>query len=142
LRVRDFKRDFSDKEYSNMVDELNSFMQNGLTLADNVSGQIIENIILPADGTEIKVSHSLKAVPKYRIILRQKGSGVVIDGGEWTNNFVTLSAKNTEINNVQFPGGTYSLDLIAETVTIPATNCTITYGNVGDTVISILLLGG
>ena len=54
--------------------------------------RVVENIELPADGSEVRISHNLKVVPKYRIILRQ--SGEVFDGEtEWTDKYIYLRAK-------------------------------------------------
>lgn len=101
MRAKDFKRTFDNKDFGDMVDFINSIFQNGLTLEDNLGGQIIKDIELPSAGTQIKVPHRLKAVPKYRIILRQDGAGSIIDEGEWNESFITLSisgaTKNTKI---------------------------------------------
>lgn len=90
MRPLEFARKFSDKSFGEMVDYLNSFIANGFTLKDNMSGQIV-SVVIPA-GVEIKVPHRLKAVPKYRIILRQDANTVIYDGGEWTDTFITLNA--------------------------------------------------
>jgi len=85
-----YDREFSDESYGSMVDSLNTVL-GGLLLSENMSGQVIENIELPVDGSEVRISHNLKVVPKYRIILRQ--SGQVFDGEtEWTDKYIYLKA--------------------------------------------------
>ena len=95
-----------------MVDFVNSIFQNGITLENNLNGQIIENIALPASGEEIKIPHRLKAVPKYRIILRQDGVGVVVDGGDWNENYITLKGVGlpTASSGAVIPSATYTVD--------------------------------
>ena len=139
MRAKDFSRSFDEKNFADMVDFINSVFQNGITLEDNLSAEVIRDIELLGDGTEIKIPHRLKATPKYRIILRQDGSGDVIDGGEWNDRFITLSARSTQVQSVVFPGGTYPPN--ASGTTIPATNCNITYST-ANLKVTILLLRG
>jgi hypothetical protein len=81
--------EFNLKDPKQMVDWLNSLLQRGLTLANNFSGEIIE-VTLSA-GAEKQIPHRLKAVPKYRIILRQNAGVVIYDGSEtWNQNYITL----------------------------------------------------
>lgn len=81
---------FSVDNIRQMVNWLNTIFQAGLTLENNFSGQII-NVSLTG-GTELKIPHRLKAVPKYRIILRQSANAVVYDGSDWNDNFITLNS--------------------------------------------------
>src|SRR6056297_2266889 len=91
MRPPEFSREFSDKNFAVMVDYLNSLFTDGLSLSDNFTGEII-TVNIPS-GTEIQVPHRLKAVPKYRIILRQDADAVVYDGEEtWKDNYITLNA--------------------------------------------------
>jgi len=91
MRLKDFSRKFNAKSFGDMVDFLNSVFQNGITIANNFSGQIIEGVILPAAGTEISIPHRLKTVPKYRIILRHSGNGIVVDGPTtWNDKAIYL----------------------------------------------------
>lgn len=58
-------------------------------------GQIIDNIEIPV-GKEVIVSHSLKTVPKGRIIIRQTGNLSVTDGPTaWTDKFLSLKAEGS-----------------------------------------------
>ena len=92
MRALEFAREFSEKKYSEMVDYLNSVLQNGITLIDNMSGQIIDFSI--TGGTELRLNHRLKSVPKYRIILRQDANVVIYDGNDWNDKYITLNASS------------------------------------------------
>lgn len=81
-------RDFSEENYRLLVSYLNTFLAS-MTLGDNMSAHPITATI-PA-GVEIKISHGLKTVPRYRIIVRQRGNGLITDGEEaWTDTYVTF----------------------------------------------------
>lgn len=74
--------------YNIMVDEYNVALRS-VNFTQNFASDI-RDISIPA-GSEVEVSHKLKAVPKYRIILRQSGNGVVQDGeSEWTDRAIYL----------------------------------------------------
>jgi hypothetical protein len=92
MRALEFAREFSQKKYGEMVDYLNSVLQNGITLIDNMSGQIIDFSITA--GTELRLNHRLKSVPKYRIILRQDANVVIYDGNDWNDKYITLNASS------------------------------------------------
>lgn len=84
------------KEFGDIVDSLNSIFQNGITLSNNLSGQIVE-FEVPASGAEVKVSHKLGTIPKFRIVLRQDAITTLVDGAEtWTNKFVTFRSSGGE----------------------------------------------
>lgn len=68
------------------ITELNYILRN-LTLL-NLDGEIITTTI-PASGT-LRVPHKLGIVPKYKILLKQVGGGLVTDI-EFTRNYVELS---------------------------------------------------
>lgn len=96
MRTKDFSRDFDAKNFGDMVDFINSIFQNGITLEDNLSGQIIEDIYLPSSGAEISIPHRLKVVPKYRIILRQSNGAIIADGSTaWDDRKIYLRATNS-----------------------------------------------
>jgi hypothetical protein len=152
LRAKNFEREMNEKGFGDMVDFLNSLFQNGISLNNNLSGQILE-FEIPADGSEIQVPHKLGVVPKYRIVLRQDANAILIDGEEtWTDKFVTFKSADLSLlykrtTSVTFPGGTYNLITsgTARTV-IPPTACTIgetdenITGDVRDTKFTVLLL--
>lgn len=89
MRFSELIRDFSEDDFGRMVDDLNTGLSK-LELEHNMNGEVVE-VVLPADGTEVEVPHSLKTVPKYRIIVRQNGCGIVVDGvKEWTERYIYL----------------------------------------------------
>lgn len=67
---------------------LNKFLSFG-----NFNGFIAKDIIIPATSSII-IQHYLGVVPKYRIILRQIGNGVITDVNntpyDWNDKVVTL----------------------------------------------------
>lgn len=88
------KPDYSTENPEEMVDSLNTVLDSGLLLGSNMNGQIIENITLPV-GVEVAISHNLKSVPKYRIILRQTGGLVITDGVKaWDDKKIYLKAED------------------------------------------------
>lgn len=88
MKVQNINPRFSEEGFAELVNLMNTFIRSvGL---ENMQGQILENILLPA-GQSVRVSHSLKVTPKYRIILRQNGGGAIIDGDDlWTDRDVSL----------------------------------------------------
>lgn len=79
MRFPELRRIFTDKTFGDMVDALNTVFQRGITLVDNMDGQVVD-VVLPSAGTEIGVRHNLKVPPKYRIILKHRGDGIILDG--------------------------------------------------------------
>lgn len=71
-----------------------------------LSGQIIE--VTMAAGTEVRISHLLGSVPKYRIILGQSGNGVISDAKgkdangteKWTKKFITLKNNGASAQDI------------------------------------------
>lgn len=98
MRVQELNRNFSEGSFSQNMDELNTALRS-ITLGDNFSAQIIENISILA-STTVKVAHNLKQVPKYRIILRDSSSGRITDGNQlWTDSFIYL--RNDSLNDTR-----------------------------------------
>jgi hypothetical protein len=76
------------EEYNEMVKYLN-FLTKQLSLQSNFDGQVI-SVEIPAT-TNLRISHRLGVVPKYRIILRQEGNGLLTDIPlEWSDKFITI----------------------------------------------------
>jgi len=75
-------------EYNDLVSYLN-FLFKALSLQSNFDGQVIDVAI---DATTNKrIYHRLGIVPKYRLILRQEGNGLLSDIPlEWNDKFVTI----------------------------------------------------
>lgn len=98
MRPKNFERTFDDKSYGDMVDFLNTLFLNGITIDENLSAQVV-NVSFESGPQEIKVSHKLGTVPKYRIVLRQDTSEVLVDGDEtWTDKSVTFKTTNGNAN--------------------------------------------
>ena len=77
----------SASDYNSMVKDLNSLVRN--FPVSGLNGQLVE-VILPASA-EVRISHSLKIIPKYRLILGQTGNSVITDVKEkWTRDYITL----------------------------------------------------
>lgn len=77
-----------------LIDQHN-FVTKNLSLKGNFNGQIIDNVKF-ASGEEKIISHSLGIVPRYRIILRQEGNGVISDiPSGWTKNSIKLKNNGT-----------------------------------------------
>jgi hypothetical protein len=66
-----------------------NFLNKNLSLQSNFNCYVVE-IKLPA-AIPVKIQHFLGVIPKYRIILRQEGNGVITDIPlGWTSKFITL----------------------------------------------------
>jgi hypothetical protein len=75
------------ENYNVMVDELNK-LKNAFPVG-KLSGQILDASI--GAGAEVRISHSLQSTPKYRLLLRQVGNGVITDvNDKWNDKYVTL----------------------------------------------------
>ena len=73
--------------YNQNISELN-FILSRLTLDSNVDADI-KTVTIPANTTA-QVSHNLKVKPKYRIILKQVGGGLITDS-DYTPNHIGLT---------------------------------------------------
>jgi len=96
VELRELGEDVQDieqlKTYLNeTISELN-FILRGLTLS-NLDGEIV-TVTIPANST-LKIPHKLRIIPKYKIILKQVGGGLILDG--------EYSATHLEVTNT---GGT------------------------------------
>lgn len=69
-----------------------NFLQKKVSLTSNFDGQIIDGIEF-AIGEEKVITHKLGVIPKFRIILRQEGNGVISDIPSGWNNF-SIKLKN------------------------------------------------
>jgi hypothetical protein len=75
-------------EWGKMVDQLN-FLSRNFSIQSNFNCQVLD---LEFSASEQKrVFHRLGSVPRYRLILRQEGNGLITDVPlEWTDNYITL----------------------------------------------------
>lgn len=75
-------------EYNEMVDAFN-FLGKNLSLQSNFNCQIID-VEFTAGQTK-RVFHRLGIVPRYRLVLRQEGNGLITDVPlSWTDKYITL----------------------------------------------------
>lgn len=71
-----------------LISAFNFLSKNG-SLQSNFNC-FIANITIPATSS-VKIEHFLGVIPKYRIILRQEGNGVISDiPSGWDNKVITL----------------------------------------------------
>lgn len=74
--------------YNEMVDSFNFFNKN-ISLQSNFNCQIID-VEFTAGQTK-RVFHRLGIVPRYRLVLRQEGNGLITDVPlSWTDKYITL----------------------------------------------------
>lgn len=69
----------------------------GFSLDNDIIGEILVITLAPNESKII--SHGLRAIPKYRIILRQTGNAVITDVNQyWTDK--TIGLLNNSANSV------------------------------------------
>jgi hypothetical protein len=91
----DFKQLDEDAEISDVISNYNevvkgiNFTNKRLSFQANFDGYIA-SVTIPA-GSEVQIQHFLDIIPKWRIILRQEGNGVISDiPSGWNDKFITL----------------------------------------------------
>lgn len=125
----EYKREFDEESYGEMVDSLNTVLDNGLLISSAFGGQIIENIKLPI-GVNVAISHNLKITPKYRIILRQTGGLVITDGDlEWDDKKIYLKAVGASGGGGSFVGNIYMNEIFHTSGTFPCSTSGTYTGN-------------
>lgn len=100
--------DLKSKDLEGLVEELNEFfkyfnyMQKSLSLKNSFNCYIKE-VTFQASGDSSgrdsqKIQHFLGVVPKYRIILRQTGNGVLEDTPSgWNTSYITMKNRGSEV---------------------------------------------
>jgi hypothetical protein len=84
----------SDKE---LLSRINDMIADGLSLKNGLAGEIIDLTFAPNEQKIL--SHGLGAIPKYRLILRQTGNGLITDiSNLWTDK--TVGFLNNSANTV------------------------------------------
>lgn len=77
------------KQYNELVKGIN-FLNKFLSFQSNFDGFIATNISIPATSS-VKIQHFLGVIPKWRIILRQEGNGVITDVySQWNTDTISL----------------------------------------------------
>lgn len=80
-----------------MMDRMNEILRDGFSLEKDLKGDII-NVSLAPNESKL-IPHGLRAIPKYRIILRQTGNAVITDIDILWTEF-TIGLKNESANAV------------------------------------------
>jgi hypothetical protein len=89
-RVRP-KPEINTFQEDTLVRDVKTMLEGGISLEKSVGGEIIEVTLAPNESKII--SHGLRSIPQYRLILRQTGNAVVTDIDEdWTKE--TIGLKN------------------------------------------------
>lgn len=83
------------KVFNKLVASYN-FMNKSLSIQSNFDGFIAEDVKIPATSS-LKIQHFLGVKPKWRIILRQVGNGVITDiPSDWSDKVISLKNNGAE----------------------------------------------
>jgi len=92
----------SPEYLTELQDKLNYFMKEfsafskSLSFQNNFNGYIA-SVTFPASSSVI-IEHFLGVTPKWRVILKQEGNGVLSDiSSGWNENFITMKNNGTEV---------------------------------------------
>ena len=98
----DFKLLDKDAEISDVIEYFNklvkgiNFLNKFLSIQSNFDGYIANDVVIPA-ASSLQIQHFLGVTPKWRIILRQVGNGVISDiPEEWTDKVISLKNNGAE----------------------------------------------
>lgn len=79
-------------------DRINEMLRDGFLLDKDIKGEIL-SVTLAPNETKL-IPHGLRAIPQYRLILRQTGNAVITDvDALWTE--YTIGLKNESANEVK-----------------------------------------
>lgn len=77
--------------------EAHIFQSAQISIDSNFNGYVAQNVSIEA-GQTVRIEHFLGVVPKWRIILRQEGDGVISDiPSEWTNKYITIKNNGASV---------------------------------------------
>jgi len=100
--ARDMELLSQDASLSETIEMLNrlttsySTLNKFISIQSNFDGYIAENVVI-SSGATVKIQHFLGVKPKWRIILRQTGNGVITDiPSEWTDKVISLKNNGGE----------------------------------------------
>lgn len=89
FEVEDFEKPEIATDKLNIMRKKLDFFTKNLTLDKNFNSYIVEVVF--AAGETKAIQHFLGTRPKYRIILKQEGNGVLSDiPSEWNNQTITM----------------------------------------------------
>lgn len=84
------------KERLNDLVDAFVFQSAAISIDSNFNGYIARDVSIAA-GATVKIQHFLGVIPKWRIILRQTGNGVISDIPlEWDNKTISLKNNGAE----------------------------------------------
>jgi len=84
------------KERLNDLIDAFVFQSAAISIDSNFNGYIAKDVKIPATSS-LKIQHFLGVIPKWRILLRQTGNGVISDiPSEWDNKTITLRNNGAE----------------------------------------------
>lgn len=90
----------------NDLDDVVSRFNDGFSLEKDLIGEIIKVTLAPNESKII--SHGLRAIPLYRLILRQTGNAVITDVDQyWTDKTIGLlnNSSNTVVLTIKLLPG-------------------------------------
>lgn len=91
--LKSLPKDATNEQIVNTFNDLISkynFFSKFISFQSNFDGFIAKDVIIPATSS-IEIQHFLGFTPKWRIILKQTGNGVISDVySGWNNRIITL----------------------------------------------------
>lgn len=91
-----------DADVSGTIDVVNklissiNYTNKFVSIQGNFDGYIAKNVTIRA-GDTVTIQHFLGLIPKWRIILRQTGNGVITDvPSQWTDKVISLKNNGAE----------------------------------------------
>lgn len=80
---------------SQNFDQIKSIVNNGLLLADNFDGKIL-NMTFSSANTDTSAAHGLGRVPQGYLVLKRSASMIVYDGStSWSSSSIFLKSSAT-----------------------------------------------
>lgn len=72
------------------------FQTGGAAVESTFGGYLAKDVVIGTGGT-LAIQHFLGVIPKWRIILRQTGNGVITDvSSDWNTRSISLKNNGTE----------------------------------------------
>jgi hypothetical protein len=100
--TEDYINTSSQQYLIDIQDKLNYFMKEFSSFSKSLSFQnnfdgYIASVTFPASSS-VKIEHFLGVTPKWRVVLRQEGNGVLSDiSSGWDSTFITMKNNGTEV---------------------------------------------
>jgi hypothetical protein len=100
--TEDYINTNSQQYLIDIQDKLNYFMKEFSSFSKSLSFQnnfdgYIASVTFPASSS-VKIEHFLGVTPKWRVVLRQEGNGVLSDiSSGWDSTFITMKNNGTEV---------------------------------------------